>query len=201
MKTRSAVLLVTCLCLLPILFSVLPAAAQPPEGETPPEMAEMMAAWQKSMTPGEPHEWLAKSVGSWKLAVTTWMPPSFEPELSEGTAEREMILGGRYLVERVTGSVMGMPFEGYSVAGYNNVTGEYWGTWIDNMSTGLMTMTGERDGNTVVWHAESTDPMTGGPAKMKMVSMLQDDGKEKVEFYEMHDGAEMKTMEIVYERE
>jgi len=200
MKILNAVLLVTCLCLM-LSLPTLPATAQPPEGETPPEMAEMMAAWQEAMTPGEPHEWLAKSVGSWKLTVKTWMPTGGEPEVTEGTAEREMILGGRYLEERVTGTAMGMPFEGYSIAGYNNVTAEYWGTWIDNLSTGLMTMTGERDGNTVVWHAEGTDPMTGGKAKMKMVSMLQDDGKEKVEFYEMHGGEEMKTMEILYQRE
>ena len=32
--------------------------------------------------------------------------------------------------------MMGMPFEGIGRTGYDNVTGKYWSTWIDNMSTG-----------------------------------------------------------------
>ena len=67
------------------------------EAEGNEQMAEMMAAWQKAMTPGTPHEELAKWVGTWKMTTTIWNDPSAEPEVHEGVAERSMILGGRVL--------------------------------------------------------------------------------------------------------
>lgn len=199
MKILNAVLSVTCLCLLTLTLLPVPATAQPPEGEMPPEMAAMMEALEKAGTPGEPHEWLAKSAGSYKMTVKAWMAPGVDPEINDGTAEREMILGGRYLTERVSSTAMGMPFEGFALTGYDNVTGKYWGIWVDTFTTGLMTMTGERDGNTLTWTATSSNPMTGGPVEMKMVGTLHDDGTETVEFFENPGDQEIKSMEIVYE--
>ena len=206
MTTRKMVLSMARLFVLALLLAApLPGAAQPPEGEAPPDMPpamqEAMAAWQEAMTPGEPHEYLAEAAGSWKITTKTWMAPGAEPQINEGTAEREMIMGGRYLEERVTGTVMGMPFEGYALSGYDNVSGKYWGTWVDNLSTGLMTMEGERDGDSLTWYAEGSDPMTGGTAKMKIVTTSEGPDREVSEFYEMREGEEVKSMEIVYERQ
>lgn len=195
----------TCLFLLALLASTVPGAAQPPEGgappDMPPEMQAMMEAWQESMAPGEPHEYLAELAGSWKITTKTWMAPGAEPQVSEGTAEREMILGGRYLKEHVTGTVMGMPFEGYALSGYDNAKGKYWGTWVDNLSTGLLTMEGERDGDSFTWHAEGSDPMTGGTAKMRIVTTFDGPDRQVSKFYEMREGEEVMGMEIVYERQ
>jgi hypothetical protein len=47
-----------------------------------------------------------------------------------------MIMDGRVMVEDVTSSMMGMPFKGQGMRGYDNVSGKYWGTWVDSMSTG-----------------------------------------------------------------
>jgi len=205
MTTRKAVLSMTCLFVLALLASAMPGAAQDPEGEAPPdmspEMQAMMEAWQKAMTPGEAHEHLAKAAGTWKITVTMWMEPGAEPTVNDGTAEREMILGGRYLEERVTSTVMGEPFEGRGVTGYDNVTGKYWGMWIDNMSTGVMVSEGEREGDTMVLMAKASNPMGGPPVEMKFVSKMEGDDKEIVEMFEMHDGEEVKSMEIVYERQ
>jgi hypothetical protein len=43
-------------------------------------------------------------------------------------------MGGRFLGQRYTGSMMSAPFEGVGYTGYDNVTKKYWGTWIDRMS-------------------------------------------------------------------
>lgn len=201
MTTRKVVLFLTCLCLLVSLATAVPGAAQPPEGEMSPEQAEMMQKLQQASTPGEPHEHLAQAEGSWKLTIKMWMEPGAEPEVSEGTAEREMIMGGRYLEERVTSTAMGMPFEGYGLTGYDNVSGKYWGVWVDSLSTGVLTSKGRRDGEAMVWHSKASDPMTGGTAEMKMVSRFHGDDKEVTEFFEMRDGQEVKTMEIVYVRQ
>lgn len=205
MTTRKMVLSMTCLFVLVLLANVVPGAAQPPEGETPPdmppEMQAMMEAWQKAGTPGEAHEHLAEAAGTWKVTMKMWMEPGAEPTVNDGTAVREMIMDGRYLEERFSGTVMGQPFEGRGVTGYNNVTGKYWSTWVDNMSTGVMVSEGEREGDTMVFVGSTPDPMGGPPVKMRMVSKMEGDDKEVVEMYETRDGEEVKGMEIVYERQ
>lgn len=205
MTSRKVVLSMTCLFALALLASPIPGWAQPPEGEAPsdmpPEMQAMMEAFEKASTPGEAHEHLAKAAGTWKLTIKMWMEPGSEPEINEGTAEREMIMGGRHLEERITSTAMGMPFQGRGITGYDNVTGKYWGTWIDNMSTSVLVTEGQREGDAMVFSGKASNPMGGPPTEMKMVSKMEGDDKEVVEIFEMHGGDEVKTMEIIYERQ
>lgn len=175
----------------------------PPEGmpQMSEEQAAMMEAWQQAMAPGAPHEELAKTVGDWKLTVQFWMDPNGEPMTSEGTAKRKMTLGGRVLEEVVTADMMGMTMDGLGRTGYDNTKKEYWSTWTDNMSTGVMVMTGEQDGDKMIFVGEATDPMTGGDKKMKIVIEPQGDDKEVAEFFEPGpDGQMIRTMKITYER-
>lgn len=169
--------------------------------EMSPEEAAMMKAWQESMTPGPEHEELAAMAGTYDMKVTMWQDPDGEPETLTGTAERSMILGGRVLEERVTSEVMGMPFHGEARTGYDNVTGTWWSTWIDNMSTGYARSTGEeKEDGTLVFKGEAPNPMVGGMVKQKSVLTHGDDGSEVHTMYEHRDGEWVKTMEIVYTR-
>lgn len=189
------------LCLaLVALFTASPLPAQEGgEGEAG-DMAAMMQAFQASLTPGEPHEELATTTGKFDLTVKTWMDPSQPPSESKATAEREMILGGRVLEERVDGSFMGMPFTGIGQTGYDNVTGRYWSTWMDSMSTAVFTQWGDYDDDGhLVMIGEGADPMSGGMKEMKTV-VAEIDGKETIRFYEERGGQEVQTMEIVYTR-
>lgn len=179
-----------------------PAPAQ--ESEAPaadPAMAAMMA----SMTPGAEHEMLASMAGTWTFTMKFWMDPDAEPEVSSGTAERSMVFGGRVLEERVTSQAMGMPFEGVGHTGYDNVTGEWWSTWMDNMGTGVMLLKGTVDEqtHTATWQGEMSDPMAGGKSPMKIVVKHEGPDKEVAEFYAPNpEGGDMiRTMELVYERQ
>ena len=58
-----------------------------------------------------------------------------------------MILGDRVMVEEVKSQMMGQPFTGHGMSGYDNVSDKYWATWIDSMSTGVMTSEGTCDAN------------------------------------------------------
>ena len=62
-----------------------------------------------------------------------------------GTATRSVALGGRVLVEEVDSSMMGMPFTGHGMMGFDNVSGKYWSTWNDSMSIGIMVSEGTCD--------------------------------------------------------
>lgn len=169
--------------------------------EMSPEEQAMMEAWQRASTPGPQHETLAAMAGEWTFESTFWMAPDQPPMSSTGTATRSMALGGRVLVEEVSSTFMGQPFVGHGMTGYDNVTGTYWGTWTDNMSTALMTSTGSCDDEgKCEFTTTMSDPMTGQPTTMRMVSEHAPDS-EVHRGYEMgEDGAERMTMELKYTR-
>jgi len=168
----------------------------------PAEQAAMMEAWTEAMTPGPQHERLAESVGDWKATVKMWMAPGGAPDVSESTVSRSMSLGGRVLVEEWQGEMMGQPFNGHGRTGYDNVTEQYWSTWTDNMSTGLMLFEGHYDPETekYTFTGSFNDPMSGQAVQSRSVSWTDDAGREMMEMYETRGGQEVKTMEMTLER-
>src|SRR5438105_4065574 len=118
------------------------ALADEPKKEMSAEEKAMMDKYMKAATPGPEHAQMAKMAGKWKLQVTSWMKPGAPPMKSDGTAEYRSIMGGRFLEQEVHGDMAGQPFEGRGVEGYDNVTKEHWGTWVDNMGTTTMLMKG-----------------------------------------------------------
>ena len=180
-------------------------AEKPAAKDAASEQQKMMEAMAKAGTPGMQQQDLAKHAGSWDLAVKAWMAPGAPPQESKATADRTMILGGRVLTEKVNGEAMGGggPFEGFGMAGYDNVSGKYWSTWVDNMSTGVWTSTGSCSEKTSVctYSGSYTDPMTKKAKHTRTVEHWEGADKAFVEFYEAGKGGkETKTMEITYTR-
>jgi hypothetical protein len=170
-----------------------------------PEMQAMMAAWQKAGTPGEQHRQLASSAGNWKATVRHWMAPG-EPTVTEAKVKREMMLDGRVLNDHWEGNMMGMPFVGHGMTGYDNTTGKYWSTWNDNMSTTVMVSWGQWDdaAKGVVFEGTIANPMANGaPMKMRSISRHNADGTESFEMWEPHgpNGEMVKTMEATLVRQ
>lgn len=166
------------------------------------QTAEEMKAWSDYMTPGEVHKMLAKCDGEWNTDITMWMDPSGEPQKNTGTTVNKMIMGGRYQVSNHTGMMMGMPFEGMNLLGYDNVKKVFVSTWIDNMGTGMMIMEGPWDEATksATLRGKQVDPLTGKDMDVKEVFQMIDDNTQKFEMYMTKDGNEMKVMEITYTR-
>lgn len=202
-KRTPAFLTFAALCLL-ILSGLSPALAQDAEPDGGPDAAPdqdaMMEAMAAAGALGEAHERMAESVGTWNMEIRMWMGGP-EPSVAMGTSERSLILGGRVLVEEVSATMMGFPFSGYGLSGYDNVTGKHWATWNDDQSTGITTSWGTYDAEAGVYtfHGEMPDAMTG-ELKSYRSTVKYEDGKEIMDMYEMHDGQEVKTMEIVYSR-
>ena len=124
-----------------------------------------------------------------------------EPPMEEtGTATRKMVMDGRVLVEDLSSSMMGMPFKGQGMHGFDNVTGKHWSTWIDSMSTGVMLSEGTCDAQgACTFTGTYNDPVKKGPATLRMTSRWT---SPTVEVFEMYgpgpDGKEIKMMEITY---
>lgn len=183
------------------LLVVGPVLAQE-SGATSAEQQAMMEAYQRAAAPGPQHAALARMAGEYTLTVTMFGEPGSEPEVSTGTASRRMILGGRYLEETVHATMMGEHFEGIGLTGYDNVTGSWWGTWVDTMSTGAMISRGDWDEAAGVgtFIGEYPDAMTGSLKKARTVTRRLPGGDELMEMYMIGGEGELKSMEILYKR-
>ncbi len=174
-----------------------------PAAYTMPDSATMMKNWEMYMTPGDMHAMLAKSNGTWATEVSNWMDPSKPPMKSTGTAVNKMVMGGRYQESTNSGNMMGMPFEGRSLTGYDNAKKVFVSTWIDNMGTGIMTMEGPWSDATksISMKGKGMDPMTMRENNYREDYKIVDDNNHLLEMYGPGpDGNEYKMMEIKFTR-
>lgn len=185
-----------------------PAFAQEKKSAEPPQMSAeqkaMMEAWQKAATPGDKHKQLiAGFEGTWDAKMTMWMDPSAPPSVETGKSVNTAVLGGRQLRMDYSGQAMGQPFEGVGYSGFNNVTGKYFSTWSDNMSTGLFVSEGDYDpaSKSYTYHAQMPDPMKPGTTiPVRETVRIVDKDHVAFEMYETREGKELKTMQIEYTR-
>lgn len=163
--------------------------------------AEQMQKYVEYMTPGKEHQEMAKAAGTWDVKSSFWMDPAGPPMTSTAVSTMKTELGGRYLVERLEGTMMGMPFSGMGTFGYDNCTKKYWGTWVDNMGTGLTHMSGTMEGNVVEYHGMMPDPMVGKLVPVRFVETMIDDDHFTLEMFgKGPDGKEFRGMKLEYSR-
>jgi len=174
------------------------ACLAPAQAQDAKEMEAMMAA----ATPGPHHAALASKAGSYKTTSTMWVKPGDPPMETVGTAELEATLGGRFIEEVTKATMMGMPWEGRGVFGYDNVTGKHTGVWYDSFGTMMMTFEGTCEEHCKKISLTSTyiDPMTKTEKAMKSVSVDKGNGNSLTTLYDLSEGKEMKIVEIIYER-
>jgi len=63
--------------------------------------------------------------------------PGKPPTESIGACEQKLVLDGHYLEQTYTGDMMGAPFTGINIFGYNNHTKMYESIWLDSFSTAI----------------------------------------------------------------
>ena len=165
------------------------------------DMQAMMEVYKKVGTPGEPHKLLAKLEGSWTTKTTGWLEgkPAME---STGTCEQKLVLDGHYLQQFYTGDMMGAPFSGINLLGYNNHTKKYESVWLDSMSTAIYFFVGTEsaDGGTITQECSYDDPVKG-PAVWRSVTRIKDDNTLEFEmFITPKGGKEEKMMEMTVAR-
>jgi hypothetical protein len=153
--------------------------------------------------PGPEHELLKKDVGTWDATVENLMPPPGAPASTSKGVETNKLIGGLWLVTDFKSQMMGQPFEGHGTTGYDTNKKKYVGTWVDSMSTGLMVGESTYDPatKTVTGYMDGTDPATGKPMKMKMVTEYKgDDTRVFTMYMPGPDGKEAPGMRITYKR-
>ena len=163
---------------------------------------EAQKIWMEYMTPGWAHELLASHAGEWKSVTTYWMDPSAPPQTMEGTSKNEMIMGGRYLKSTHSGEMMGMPFEGMSIEGYDNAKNEFTSVWVDNFGTGTSISTGkyDKETNSIIYMGTVYEPMQGKDVTVKEIIKYIDKDHHTIEMYTVDGEQETKTMQIEFTR-
>lgn len=162
----------------------------------------MMAAWMAFSTPGEAHRVLDGMVGNWDHTLRWWMTADAKPETSTGTHTSQWIMGGRFVQQSVSGFSMGQPFQGMGIVGYNNAKKQYESFWIDNMTTAMMTGTGQYDAasKTITEKGICSDPVSGDKPYRGVTKFVGNDDMTFEMFVPGADGKEFRMMEIVYKR-
>jgi len=162
------------------------APQMPPGMQLPPGWtAEDMQAGMAAATPGKMHERLAADVGEWTGKSTMWMYPGAEPSVSDCTSRVTSLFEGRYVKCDMTGQMMGMPYNGLGIYGFNNTTQKLQATWIDNCTTEILTGTGELspDGKTITWNYNFNCPINKKMVVLREVHKITGPNSQTMEIY------------------
>ena len=171
----------------------------------PIDSATRMKAMMDYGKPGKMHEMMASWNGTWSGETTIWDYEGATPMQSPSIAVNSMIVGGKYQSSKHTGNMMGMPFEGLSITGYDNATKQFVSTWIDNWGTGIMNMAGTWDEATKTMTLSGTMPDICRPGKectFREVFTIVDDNMQNMVMYgpDPKTGKEYKVMEMKMSR-
>jgi hypothetical protein len=165
-------------------------------------MAAMMKAWEDFAKPGAMHQWMAKTNGTWEAEVNQWMGTP-EPTKAKATIIQSSILGGRYTAGKFISTMMGQPMEGMSTMGYDNAKKMFTSTWVDNLGTGIVHMSGNYDEATKTLNLKGhqTDAVTGKDTDIREEMKIIDDNSYSMIMYGAGmDGKEAKFMEGIFKR-
>ena len=176
------------------------AASRPSDADT----QEMMKKMEAAGTPGQGHKALETFVGNWKAEVKCWHEPGGSPQVSHGTSQAKWILNGRFLEEEFQGEMMGRPFRGRTLMGYDNTKQTFNTVWVSDMQTSIFFSEGkgDSDNKVITLEGKATCPGTGQKdIPMKTVFRTVSPDKHIFEMYDGSKGPNTKTMEITYTRQ
>ena len=169
-------------CLAVILALAAGAGAQ---GPAPPQ-------------PGPEHEILKRDAGTWDATIEMSMPGA--PPMTMTGVETSTLMAGRWLVTEWTSEMMGQPFEGHGISGWDPAKKAYVTVWVDSMNTEISHGEASYDPETdsLIGWMEMPDPM-GGKSKVKTVEEWPDEDTRLVRFFGP-DGGDEPFMTFTYEK-
>lgn len=169
-------------------------------GKADAEKQEMQKKMAAAGTPGPAHKALGAFVGNWKSEVKTWCEPGGAPQVSKATSKAKWTLNGHFVEEEFHGEMMGKPFQGLMLIGYDNTKQKFNSVWMSDMQTSMLTSEGkgEQDNKVITLEGKTDCPVTGQKdIPMKLVFRVLSPDKHVLEMF--NDGA--RSMEITYTRD
>jgi Protein of unknown function (DUF1579) len=118
--------------------------AQEPKDQLKVDMAAMMAKARKYTQPGRNHEILERFIGKWNTETRIHMGSNPTPA-EKGTAEFSWLMKGRWLKSETNGAMMGMPFQSFTLMGYDIFKQNYVATTVSSIDTSMIHVEGKMD--------------------------------------------------------
>jgi len=143
---------------------------------------------------------LQKDVGEWEATVKATHPGAPAATEDKATERVTAVCNGRWLWSDFKGEIMGGPFEGHALYGYDPNEKKYVNFWIDSMTPTLMKTSGSHDAATKTCSLEGTSTDANGkPVTVKEVITCKDDDTRVLQMeFKGADG--VSNMEITYKR-
>lgn len=178
-----------------VALALLALAAVPGAARTSGQ-DQAMEAYMKAGAVTADHEALKYFAGRWKVEAKMWMAPGAPPTESVNANVGEMILGGRYVRLAYKGQMMGQPFEGLQISGYDNIAKAYTTFWIDNSSTSFYLLKGTYDAakKTYTFTGRWADPVGGETPVRMVIKIVSPDEYMSETYMTLPDGKEFLNM-------
>ena len=177
-----------------------PSASKPVAAH--PNQPEIMKKMEAAGQPGPAHQALNDLVGDWKAEVKCWMQPGTPPEVTQGSAQARWTLNKHFLEEDFHGQMMGKPFSGRTLMGFDNTRQTFNSVWVSDSQTSMFVSEGKGENNYKMITLEGKASCAATDRKevpMKTVLRVIDQNKHVFEMYDSTQG-NAKTMEITYTR-
>lgn len=160
------------------------------------DQAEAMEAYMKAGAVTAEHKALEYFTGRWKVEAKMWAAPGAPPTESVNSNEGRMILGGRTALQNYKGEMMGRPFEGLQISGYDNLARAYTTFWIDNSSTSFYLLKGTYDAakGTYAFTGRWADPLGGDTPVRMVITIVSPDEYTSETYMALPDGREFLNM-------
>ncbi len=177
-------------------------AAQTPSQEK--AMQEMMERMKQAATPGPPHKALEGFLGAWEVEMAMVMPGA-PTQKSTGTAEYRWLIDGRWMSQHITGSLMGTPYESFSIMGYDNFAKNHVSVTVSTADTAMSMARGvvvDPTGRTTVVYGTLDEYTTGELHKpYKAVMRHVSASRHVMEIWDLGIGADgAKVLEFTFTR-
>lgn len=141
---------------------LLAGSGAPAQSDAHPGQDDAVPARSSSTKPGAQQASLASLAGSYARVIKFLGPAGAGIAPSAGTAKISVVLGGRFILEESSDTVMGQKVEGLRLYGYNNSTKQYEMARTYTMSTAITMMTGtSTDGGKTIEFTGASDTSAG----------------------------------------
>jgi hypothetical protein len=157
---------------------------------------------QEAPKPTRHHLALKDQAGTWTAVARLYMDPSKPPVVAKGTEVNTVVAGGLWLKSEFRAEMMGQPFEGHGLFGYDAQQNAHVGTWVDSSGTWMAVSKGQCSGNCreQVVYFEGYDEKGKRATYKEVHTQVDRDHRTMAMFLKAKGGTFVKQMDMEYVR-
>jgi hypothetical protein len=150
---------------------------------------------------GPDHARLTAMVGTWDVEMTFLFQPGRPGITTKATSTIQSLLGGRFIEEKIEGTLNGTPFTTLAWTGYNTGTHQYEATRIASTNTARVAETGTYDDKTKQFELKADYALAGDTWHQRtVIQQTSADAMTAVSYLSFGAVPEWKGVEMKYTR-